>query len=177
MHVHTVIPRLCQLCLLQNDCRMTSVDENRNCGKDEGCIRLTVVICCKKAIVKVTVGRLHVFDGNENLSKTKVVMSPVHVFHTCICHSDWKKFFSFPICNYYLPFTQLTSNGKVRWLSWCTGLCHSKTKKDKALPPESGFSVFFFFSFALSVFCSRWWTGEQMVYAHNGTVMSYLACK
>ena len=33
-----------------------------------------------KSTLKVaTIGRLHVFDANENLSKTQVLMSPVHV--------------------------------------------------------------------------------------------------
>ena len=41
-------------------------------------------------------GRLYVFDGNENLSKTQVVMNPVHVFHTFTRHSEWKKFVLFP---------------------------------------------------------------------------------
>ena len=39
-----------------------------------------------------TIDRLHVFDGNENLSKTQVVMSPVHVFYTSIRHTERRKF-------------------------------------------------------------------------------------
>lgn len=148
---------------------MTSVDENRNCVKEESCGRLTVVICCKKAIVKYWLLADYMFSMEMKIpAKLKSLWALCMYFTLASAIVIENSFFLSPSVILLLLTFHTTD---FKWQSSLAFVMYrplsQQDKKIQSASTRIGFSVFFICSFRFLLSMMDWWEMIEVWYMHT----------